>query len=47
MSKNILTFSGGTGRSGALMPDEMRSNAYKLYRTTRCGPDSRVDPTPI
>ncbi len=45
MGKNILIFSDGTGQAGGLMPDERRSNVYKLYRATRCGPDSRVDPT--
>ncbi|AWI62391.1 DUF2235 domain-containing protein [Sinorhizobium fredii] len=44
MGKNILVFSDGTGQAGGLMPDERRSNVYKLFRATRCGPDSRVDP---
>jgi hypothetical protein len=25
-------------------PDENRSNVYKLYRATRCGPDTTIDP---
>ncbi|MCY1327594.1 hypothetical protein D9M69_131310 [compost metagenome] len=44
MPKNVLIFSDGTGQAGGLLPDERRSNVYKLYRATRCGPDSRVDP---
>ena len=44
MSKNILVFSDGTGQAGGLLPDERRSNVYKLYRATRCGPDSRINP---
>lgn len=44
MPKNILIFSDGTGQAGGLFPDERRSNVYKLFRATRCGPDSSVDP---
>lgn len=44
MPKNILIFSDGTGQAGGLMPDETRSNVYKLFRATRCGPDACVDP---
>ena len=44
MGKNILIFSDGTGQAGGLLPDEMRSNIYKLYRATRCGPDTTIDP---
>lgn len=29
---------------GGLRPDERRSNIYKLYRATRCGPDTNIDP---
>jgi hypothetical protein len=43
MGKNILIFSDGTGNRGGLLVDERRSNVYKLYRATRCGPDSYVD----
>lgn len=43
--KNILIFSDGTGQAGGLLPDERRSNIYKLFRATRCGPDSSVDPS--
>jgi uncharacterized protein (DUF2235 family) len=45
MAKNILIFSDGTGQAGGLMPDERRSNVYKLFRATRCGPDSSINPT--
>ena len=44
MSKNILLFADGTGNEGGLLPDESRTNVYKLYRATRNGPDSSVDP---
>jgi uncharacterized protein (DUF2235 family) len=43
--RNILIFSDGTGQAGGLLPDERRSNIYKLFRATRCGPDSTVDPS--
>jgi uncharacterized protein (DUF2235 family) len=42
--RNILIFSDGTGQAGGLLPDERRSNIYKLFRATRCGPDSSIDP---
>ena len=42
--RNILIFSDGTGQAGGLLPDEARSNVYKLFRATRCGPDTRIDP---
>lgn len=45
MSKNIIIFSDGTGQAGGLIPDEAQTNVYKLYRATRCGPDSSVDPS--
>lgn len=44
MPKNILIFSDGTGQAGGLLPDERRSNVYKLFRATRCGPDSAINP---
>ena len=44
MPKNILIFSDGTGQAGGLLVDENRSNVYKLYRATRVGPDSTIDP---
>ena len=44
MGKNVVIFSDGTGQAGGFRFDEDRSNIYKLYRATRCGPDSIVDP---
>ena len=44
MPRNIVIFSDGTGQRGGVFFDENRSNIYKLYRATRCGPDSTVDP---
>lgn len=44
MAKNILIFSDGTGQAGGYRFDENRSNIYKLYRATRCGPDTDIDP---
>jgi uncharacterized protein (DUF2235 family) len=44
MSKNVVILSDGTGQAGGFRFDETRSNIYKLYRSTRCGPDSLVDP---
>jgi uncharacterized protein (DUF2235 family) len=44
MPRNILIFSDGTGQAGGLTPDERVSNIYKLYRATRVGPDSLIDP---
>jgi uncharacterized protein (DUF2235 family) len=44
MPRNIVVFSDGTGQRGGLLFDENRSNVYKLYRATRCGPDSSIDP---
>ena len=45
MPKNILIFSDGTGQAGGLTPDQNISNIYKLYRATRCGPDTTIDPS--
>src|ERR1700751_5313461 len=44
MAKNILVYIDGTGNEGGLLPDESRTNVYKLYRATRNGPDTRIDP---
>ena len=44
MPKNILIFSDGTGQAGGVRPDQLLSNIYKLYRATRIGPDSVIDP---
>jgi len=42
--RNIIIYSDGTGQRGGVSFDERRSNIYKLYRATRCGPDSAIDP---
>jgi uncharacterized protein (DUF2235 family) len=44
MAKNILLFADDTGNEGGLLPDESRTNVYKLYRATRNGPDTSIDP---
>jgi len=44
LGKNIVIFSDGTGQRGGLLFDERRSNIYKLYRATRCGPDTSINP---
>jgi uncharacterized protein (DUF2235 family) len=44
MPKNVIIYSDGTGQAGGFRFDEKRSNIYKLYRATRCGPDSSIDP---
>ncbi|MEW9805173.1 DUF2235 domain-containing protein [Mesorhizobium marinum] len=44
MAKNIVIFSDGTGQAGGLRPDQRLSNIYKLYRASRSGPDSPIDP---
>jgi uncharacterized protein (DUF2235 family) len=44
LAKNILIFADGTGNQGGLLPDESRTNVYKLYRATRTGPESEIDP---
>jgi len=40
-------FSDGTGQAGGLTPDENVSNIYKLFRATRCGPGSEIDPSSL
>ena len=45
MGKNILIFSDGTGQAGGYMPDETRSNVYKLFRATRVSSDTSIDPS--
>lgn len=44
MTKNILIYADGTGQAGGLKPDQALSNVYKLYRATRTGPDSPINP---
>lgn len=45
MAKNILIYSDGTGQEGGLRPDQNLTNIYKLYRATRSGSDSIINPT--
>ncbi|WP_158807805.1 DUF2235 domain-containing protein [Beijerinckia sp. L45] len=44
MPKRILVLADGTGNEGGLLPDESRTNVYKLYRATRNDPESTIDP---
>ncbi len=44
MPKLILIFSDGTGQMGGVRPDQKLSNVYKLFRATRPGPASPIDP---
>jgi uncharacterized protein (DUF2235 family) len=44
MGRNILLFADGTGNEGGLLADESRTNVYKLFRATRSGSDSVVNP---
>jgi uncharacterized protein (DUF2235 family) len=44
MAKNIVIYFDGTGQRGSRLFDERRTNVYKLYRATRCGPDSSINP---
>ena len=44
MTKNIVIYSDGTGQDGGVRPDQRLSNVYKMYRATRVGPDSVIDP---
>jgi uncharacterized protein (DUF2235 family) len=44
MPRNILIFADGTGNEGGLLPDESRTNVYKLYRATRVDTDSAINP---
>ncbi|CAO4137905.1 T6SS Phospholipase effector Tle1-like catalytic domain-containing protein [Methylorubrum thiocyanatum] len=44
MPKNIVVFSDGTGQGGGLLPDENRSNVYKLFRASRVCPDTVINP---
>ena len=45
MAKNVIIFSDGTGQVGGIKFDEDRTNIYKLYRATRVGPDSIINPS--
>lgn len=44
MTRNIVVYSDGTGQDGGVRPDQRLSNVYKMYRASRVGPDSIVDP---
>ncbi|MGJ5196554.1 DUF2235 domain-containing protein [Bradyrhizobium sp. SZCCHNR1085] len=44
MAKNVVIYSDGTGQAGGFRFDEARTNVYKMYRASRCGPDSTIDP---
>jgi uncharacterized protein (DUF2235 family) len=43
-AKNIVIFSGGTGQRGGVYSDQTRTNVYKLFRATRIGADTNIDP---
>ncbi|MCD9110301.1 DUF2235 domain-containing protein [Bradyrhizobium japonicum] len=45
MPKNIVIFSDGTGQAGGINFDEARTNVYKLYRASRVGPDTKIEPS--
>jgi uncharacterized protein (DUF2235 family) len=45
VGKNILIFCDGTGNAGGILADEDLTNVYKLFRATRSGPLSRIDPS--
>jgi hypothetical protein len=45
VAKNIIILADGTGNEGGLLPDESRTNVYKLYTATRTGP--RYDHRPF
>lgn len=45
MPKNIVIFSDGTGQAGGLRPDQNLSNIYKLFRASRTGTESPINPT--
>ena len=44
MPKNIVVFSDGTGQDGGARIEARLSNVYKLYRASRIGPDTSIDP---
>ncbi len=45
MPKNVVVYSDDTGQDGGVRPDQRLSNVYKMYRATRVGPDSSIDPS--
>lgn len=44
MPKNIVIYADGTGQDGGIRPEQVMTNIFKMYRATRPGPDSPVDP---
>lgn len=44
MPKNIVIYSDGTGQDGGVRPEQRMSNIFKMFRATRPGPDSSIDP---
>jgi hypothetical protein len=44
VAKNIVVYSDGTGQDGGVRPDQRLSNVYKLFRASRVGPDSQINP---
>jgi uncharacterized protein (DUF2235 family) len=44
MSKNIVVYSDGTGQDGGVRPEQRVSNVYKMYRSSRVGPETGIDP---
>lgn len=44
MPKNVVVYSDGTGQDGGVRPEQRLSNVYKMYRASRIGPDSGIDP---
>ena len=42
VTKNIIIFSDGTGQAGGFRFDEARTNIYKMFRASRCGPNLRL-----
>jgi uncharacterized protein (DUF2235 family) len=45
MGRNILILADGTGNEGGLLPDESRTNVYKLFRAVRVDPNSGIKPS--
>jgi uncharacterized protein (DUF2235 family) len=43
-ARNIVIFSGGTGQRGGVYSDQARTNVYKLFRATRIGAYTNIDP---
>jgi uncharacterized protein (DUF2235 family) len=43
--RNLVIYSDGTGQRGGVSLDERRTNIYKMFRATRTGPDTSIDPS--